>query len=81
MDIKILSPDLILSTTHYVMKKVSKTFYRDGIPLENGAVITERRINRNRSLYERYCNLWSVYPDLYISLITPTTSKFRLKFF
>ena len=79
--INILTPNLILSATHYVIKKTSKTFYREGIPLEKGAVITERRIERNRKLYEQYCNLWSVYPDLYIRLITPTESKFRLKFF
>ena len=79
--INIQSPNVILNTTHYVVKQASKSFYREGIPLEKGAIITERRIERNRTLYERYCNLWSVYPDLYIKLITPTNSKFRLKFF
>lgn len=77
----ILLPEQILDTMHYVVGKASREFLRDGIPLEKGAIITERRIERNFELYKRYCALWSVYPDLYIKLITPTDSKFRLKFF
>lgn len=81
MDINIQMPQAILNTLHYVVKKASKEFYRDGIPLEKSAVISARRIEKNFDLYSKYCALWSVYPDLYIRLITPTTSKFRLKFF
>lgn len=81
MEINILEPNKILNTVHHVFKQVSKQFYRDGVPLEKGAVITQRRIQDNRELYERYCGLWSVYPDLYIKMITPTNSKFKLKFF
>ncbi len=77
----ILFPNQILDTMHYVVGKVSKEFMRDGVPLEKGAVISERRIDKNFELYSKYCELWSVYPDLYIKIITPTTSKFRLKFF
>lgn len=54
---------------------------RDGIALDKGAVLTERRIDNNMELYKKYVSLWMVYPDLYLRLITPTTSKFRLKFF
>lgn len=81
MEINILEPNKILNTVHHVFKQASKQFYRDGVPLEKGAVITQRRIQDNRELYERYCGLWSVYPDLYIKMITPTNSKFKLKFF
>ena len=81
MEINIQMPQAILNTMHYVVKKASKEFYRDGIPLEKSAVISARRIEKNFDLYSKYCALWSVYPDLYIRLITPTTSKFRLKFF
>lgn len=81
MQVNIQTPSMILNTIHYVVKKTSKEFYRDGIPLEKGAIITQRRIEKNQDLYTKYCALWSVYPDLYIKLITPTTSKFRLKFF
>lgn len=74
-------PGAILNTIHYVIGKASKNFMRDGIPLEKGAVISEKRIDKNFELYKSYCKLWSIYPDLYIKLITPTTSKFKLKFF
>lgn len=74
-------PSVILNTIHYVAGKVSSEFIRDGVPLEKGAILTERRIDNNRELYEKYISLWSVYPDLYLQLITPTTSKFKLKFF
>lgn len=81
MEINIQMPQAILNTMHYVVKKASKEFYRNGIPLEKSAVISARRIEKNFDLYSKYCALWSAYPDLYIRLITPTTSKFRLKFF
>lgn len=77
----ILFPNQILNTVHYVVGKVSQKFYRNGIELDKGAVISEKRIEKNYDLYTKYCNLWSVYPDLYVKLITPTTSKFQLKFF
>ena len=78
---QILFPQQILSTIHYVTKKNSKAYFRDGIELEKAAVITSRRIDKNRGLYEKYCELWTVYPDLYLDLIQPTSSKFKLKFF
>ena len=77
----ILSPQAILNTTHYVIGKATSEFIRDGVVLEKGAIISEKRIDQNFDLYSRYCALWSIYPDLFIELITPTTSKFKLKFF
>lgn len=78
---QILFPDQILNTMHYIVGKASREFLRDGIPLEKGAVLSERRIDQNIEIYKKYCQVWSVYPDLYIKLITPTNSKFKLKFF
>ena len=80
-NVEILMPQTILNTVHFVMKDVSKKFYRDGVELEKGAVITKQRIEKHRGLYEQIMNTWSVYPDLYLKMITPTTSKFKLKFF
>lgn len=79
--INIPMPSAILNTIHYVVGKASSEFVRDGIVLEKGAVLTEQRIDKNIDFYKKICRLWSVYPDLYIQLITPTTSKFKLKFF
>ena len=74
-------PSAILNTIHYVVGKACSEFTRDGIVLEKGAVLTEQRVDKNVELYKRYCRLWSVYPDMYLALITPTTSRFKLKFF
>lgn len=78
---EIKTPDEILNTTHYVVKKISKDYERDGIPLEKGAIITSKKIDMKWDLFTKYCWFWSVYPDAYISLITPRDSKFKLKFF
>ena len=56
-------------------------YYRDGIELEKGVVLTKERIERNRALYEKLCNLFSAYPDLYIDLITPAGSNLSLFFY
>lgn len=74
-------PNQLLNTVHYVVGAAAQQFERNGIFLEKGAVISEKRIDRNQEIYQKYCWLWSIYPDLYILLITPTTSKFKLKFF
>ena len=74
-------PKEILNTVHYVATKAAKRYYRNGIELEKNAIITPKRVEAHRELYEQICHLWSVYPDLYIKMITPTTSKFKLKFF
>lgn len=79
--ISIQPASAILNTVHYVMKGTAKKFYRDGIELEKGAVITKQRIEKHRALYEQILSTWSVYPDLYLEAIRPTTSKFKLKFF
>lgn len=81
MDINIEQPSAILNTIHYTLARTAQTFVKDGIELEKGAVITKDRIDRNFDLYKHYCWLWSTYPDLYLKQITPSTSKFKLKFF
>ena len=64
MAFKILFPEEILNTIHYAVGQASSVVKRDGIILEKGAIISEKRIEQNRALYEQYCRLWSVYPDL-----------------
>lgn len=81
MNLNILKPNQILNTVHYVVNIATKKYFKNGIELEKGAIITERRIERHRKLYEKYCEFWSIYPDLFIDIITPSTSKFKLKFF
>lgn len=58
-----------------------EVFFRDGIQLEKGSVLTEKRIKNKIQLYKQYMDTFSQYPDLYLDLIKPTTSKFKFKFF
>lgn len=75
------TPNQLINTIHYTIGAATQQFKKDNIILEKGAVISAKRIDKNRDLYQKFCRLWSVYPDLYIKLITPSTSKFKLKFF
>lgn len=81
MELNIQTPNQILNTVHFVINAATQKFYKNGIELEKGAIITERRIDKHRGLYEKYCEFWSVYPDLFIDLITPSTSYFKLYFY
>ena len=53
-------------------------YYKNGVELEKGVILTKDRIEGNRELYEKYCNYFTVYPDLFIDLITPSDSNFKL---
>lgn len=82
MEINIMEPQELLKTTiSTVIKATTKKFFKDGVELEKGALITQRRIERNRKLYEHACEHWSIYPDCFIDLITPSHSKFKLYFY
>ena len=59
----------------------TQRYYKNGIELEKGVVLTQERIERNRKLYEYYCNLWTAYPDLFIDMITPSYDSFSLFFY
>lgn len=76
----IILPAAMLGASQALRSK-GETFYRDGIPLEKGAVLTEKRIRKNLKLYQQYMELFISYPDLYLELIKPIGSKFKLKFF
>lgn len=56
-------------------------YYKEGIELEKGVVLTEDYLISIEPLLQRYFNLFTAYPDLYIDLITPSDSNFKLFFF
>lgn len=56
-------------------------FFREGIELEKGAILTEEYLIKNEGLFEKYANFFSAYPDIFIDLITPSDSNFSLFFF
>ena len=58
-----------------------RRYFRNNIELEQVAILTTARIEKNRKLYEKYCTYFSTYPDLFIDLITPQTSNFQLFFY
>ena len=81
MSYNIKTPEEILSIEHYSKNLDVNNVYRDGIILEKGAVLSNRKIDQNIKFFQKYCWYWSIYPDRYIEEITPVGSKFKLKFF
>ena len=56
-------------------------YFRDGIELEKGVVLTQERIENHRKTYEKVMQFFSAYPDLYIDMITPSDSEMTLFFY
>ena len=56
-------------------------FYRDGIELNKGFELTEDFILKNLEPIKKLLGIFTVYPDLYIDLITPVESHFQLYFY
>lgn len=57
---------------------IEKENMRDGIIVEKGVILSEDRIIKNMELYEFYISFFTAYPDLFIDLITPKASNFKL---
>ena len=64
-------------------KEIGGTFhyFRDGVELEKGVVLSKERIEKQRKLYEAICTKFTAYPDLFIDMITPVDSGFELYFY
>ena len=78
---QIILPQTILNTVHYAIKKTTEKFYKNGVELEKGALITNKRIDKNRELYEKIYNYWMCYPDMFLQLIAREDSHFNLYFY
>lgn len=57
---------------------VQEKILRDGIELEKGAIITNDWLEKNEELLYDCWQKFSVYPDIYLDLITPKNSNFTL---
>lgn len=55
--------------------------FRDGFEIVKGTTVNELQLERMEPVLQKYIRLWSVYPDLYIDLITPANSQFTLYFY
>ena len=51
---------------------------RQGIKLEKGVLLTENKVIKNFDLLQNYMNFFCTYPDLFVDLITPKSSNFKL---
>ena len=56
-------------------------YYKDGILLEKGVNLTQERIEKNIDFYNLLFDYFTAYPDLFIDLITPSESNFKLFFY
>lgn len=54
---------------------------KEGIRLEKGAVLTADYLARHEDLLRKYVEFFSAYPDLFLDLITPSDSNFKLYFY
>ena len=56
-------------------------YFRNGIELSKGVMLTKERANKNWDLYAKFMNYFTAYPDKFIELITPSESNFKLFFY
>ena len=54
---------------------------REGIELEKGAVITNEYLDRHYEDLCKWVNFFTAYPDIYLDIIKPADSEFRLFFY
>lgn len=54
---------------------------RDGIPIDKGVILNEAYLIEHEEQLKKVCNLFSVYPDLYLDLISPSDDSFSLFFY
>lgn len=61
--------------------EIEQEIYIDGTKVDKGFVITPEWADANAEIIQQYLDLFISYPDLYIDLITPQASTFRLFFY
>ena len=44
-------------------------FYKDGIPIQKGIVLTKEFLDNNKQLFTKYLNYWLLYPDIFLDTI------------
>ena len=81
LNLKIPNPDDILDIVHIDAPVEKQDYYRDGVKLKKGAMLTKDYVDKNRAFVEAVAKKISVYPDLYIDLIQPYKTKFNLAYF
>ena len=54
---------------------------REGLPIDKGVVLGQDFFEKNEELVKKYCNFFTAYPDLFLDMIKPADSSFRLFFY
>ena len=69
--IQLIDPKTLLFNTQ-------DKIYHNGIELEKGVVITPYFLEKNQDFFQECFQIFSVYPDVFLDLITPVNSNFTL---
>jgi hypothetical protein len=69
--IQLINPDVVQFNTR-------DRLYHDGIELEKGVVITPSFLEKNENLIAESIQIFTAYPDIFLDLITPLGSNFKL---
>ena len=56
-------------------------YFRDGVELSKGVMLTQKRVQENWDLYTKYMNYFTAYPDKFLDMIKPAESNFNLFFY
>lgn len=66
--------------TNDLLTKIQR-YEREGVEVEKGVILTEPYLIENEELFQRYCNFFSAYPDIFLDIIKPKDSAFSLFFY
>ena len=69
--IELLNPNSLQFNTQ-------EKIYHGGIELEKGVVITPYFLEKNQDFFQECFQIFSVYPDVFLDLITPGNTTFTL---
>lgn len=73
--------DFLSADLEKIEEAESKIGRRENIPLEKGVVLTDSYLEEHRELFEKYCNYFSAYPDVFLDLIKPENEEISLFFY
>lgn len=71
----------LLSTHITLDPNVIQRGEREGIELDKGVILTPPYLEKNFDLFTEYANFFTAYPDLFLDLIQPKESNFKLFFY
>lgn len=76
MDLPLLAHSLVAELGNQVVRAK-----RDGADIEKGVVLTTEWLEKNFDGVTHICQIFSAYPDIFVDIITPENSNFKLFFY